>query len=113
LRIRPDSQDGGGHHVGGGMADPLEVGHLGAFVERFTFGHGSRTENPMAVRYSRGKSKGNSLYPPFFIVTDVASGNAFDCNLQPIYRTSTRLKTSLPLLGQTQSFGFFLPAAVA
>ena len=38
LRVRPEAQDGGGHHVGGGVAEPLEVGHLGAFVESLAFG---------------------------------------------------------------------------
>ena len=32
LRVRPDAEDGGGHHVRGGMAHALEVGHLGTFV---------------------------------------------------------------------------------
>ena len=32
LGIGPDAEDGGGHHVRGGVAHALEVGHLGAFV---------------------------------------------------------------------------------
>jgi hypothetical protein len=41
LGIRPQAQDGGGHHMGTGVAQAVDVGHLGAFFESFSFGgHG-------------------------------------------------------------------------
>ena len=41
LRFRPDLQNGGGENVRGGMAEPLQVGHLGALLGCFAFvGHG-------------------------------------------------------------------------
>ena len=39
LRVRPDAQDGGGHDVGAGVPEPLQVGHLLAFVEGLAVGH--------------------------------------------------------------------------
>ena len=43
LRLRPDAQDRGRHDVRGGMAQPLEVGHLRALLGSFAFvGHGNR-----------------------------------------------------------------------
>ena len=37
LGIGPDAQDGRGEHVGAGMADALQFGHLRAVVEGFAF----------------------------------------------------------------------------
>ena len=43
LRLRPDAQDGRRQHVGGGVAQALEVGHLVALFEGFAFvGHRER-----------------------------------------------------------------------
>ena len=40
LRFRPDVQDGRRQDVRGGMAQPLDVGHLRALLESFAFvGH--------------------------------------------------------------------------
>jgi hypothetical protein len=40
LGVRPDAQDGGGHDVGAGVAEALQVGHLLAFVEGLAVVHG-------------------------------------------------------------------------
>ncbi len=37
LRLRLDLQDGGGEDVRGGMAEPFQIGHLGALVGCFAF----------------------------------------------------------------------------
>ena len=37
LRFRPDLEDGRGQDVRGGMAQPLDVGHLRALLESFAF----------------------------------------------------------------------------
>jgi len=42
LGFRPQAQNGGGHDMGAGMAQPFQVGHLVAVIERFAFVlHGS------------------------------------------------------------------------
>ncbi len=57
LRLRPDAQDGRGQHMRGGMAEPLEVGHLGALLEGFAFvGHWS---GQLSIR----GAKGNADFP--------------------------------------------------
>ena len=38
LGIGPEAQDGCSEHMGAGMADALQFGHLGAVVEGFAFG---------------------------------------------------------------------------
>ena len=44
LGIRPQAQDGGGHHVGTGVPQTVNIRHLGAFFEGLAFGgHGPRT----------------------------------------------------------------------
>ena len=40
LGVWPQLENGRGHDVGAGMAEPLQVGHLLAFVEGLAFGHG-------------------------------------------------------------------------
>ena len=37
LRVRPQPQNGRGHHVGGRMPEPFELGHLRALIESFAF----------------------------------------------------------------------------
>ncbi len=37
LGFGPEAEDSGGHDVGAGVADALQFGHLGAFVEGFAF----------------------------------------------------------------------------
>ena len=46
LGVRPNAQDGGGHDVGAGMAEPLQVGHLLALVESLAVVHGAERETP-------------------------------------------------------------------
>ncbi len=37
LGVGPQAGDGGGHDVGGGVADALQLGHFLAVIQRFTF----------------------------------------------------------------------------